>query len=122
MEHEIYNADAYYNRYPYFFDIIGKKYCSVPHGWGELFSSFLKEADLYIKNSGKDIDFKILQVKQKWFKLVIYHSGADEYLASLVKDIETAAESYCLSCGDTLDKNIEEVKRGRCSGCNNDRR
>ena len=122
MEHEIYNSDNYCDSYPNFFNTIDEKYCSVPQGWRSLFSSFLKEADEYVKNSGKDINFKILQVKQKWFKFVIYYSGADEYLINLVRDTERSAENYCLSCGVILDRNVEEVKRGKCSGCNNDRR
>lgn len=121
MEYEEYIADIF-KRYPYFFDTIEKKYCSVPKGWRNLFSSFLKEADAYIENSEKDMDFKILQVKQKWFNFVIYYSGADENLKELVGNTEKAAKNYCLSCGVILDRNIEEVERGRCSGCNNDRR
>ena len=61
-----------------------------------------------------------MQFKQKWFKLRIYHSGGDDYLADLANKTEAIACNYCSKCGKIVDINVDEVIRGKCSGCKND--
>jgi hypothetical protein len=112
--------DILLERYPYFFEEQSAYSSHIPKGWEDLFFSFLEEADSYIKKSDKNINFKILQFKQKWFNLVIYYSGADDYLSDLVKKTEKAAANYCNSCGVSGDIHTGELQRGRCSECKND--
>ena len=120
MEKEKNIRDILSERYPNFFEKNTMRYSYIPKGWDDIFISFLEEAKRYIETSGKCNEFKILQFKQKWFKLRIYHSGGDDYLADLANKTEAIACNYCSKCGKIVDINVDEVIRGKCSGCKND--
>lgn len=121
MEEEKNMWDILLERYPNFFEEKTMIYSSIPRGWNNIFISLLEEAKKYIEGSDKEIDFKILQFKQKWFRLTIYHSGGDEYLDDLVRKAEAAASNYCSRCGVFVDTNINKIEKGMCLRCESDR-
>lgn len=69
----------------------------IPQGWQTLIWTLAR----FIKNraKSKNLDTKIVQIKEKFGELRIYVDGSDEYIDGLVDMACSVSQSLCIECG-----------------------
>lgn len=72
----------------------------LPKGWVKAFGEMMCEEldQVLIKNAIKD-DFYILQVKEKWGRMEIYHNHCIDEVSQVINKYSTLSENICSHCG-----------------------
>lgn len=93
-------------------------YDDIPTGWKKAFGKqLLKELRIVCKKEGCLKDFKITEIKEKWYRLRIYTSFYNEKIISILDKYEDLSGHYCISCGRLLDNKYDYSHFGKCNAC-----
>jgi len=107
-EHEMFEKNLK-EQFPTFFDsgFIG---LYVGKGWFHIVEDLCKNIQYHIEHnekSGNYIDFKVVQIKEKFAGLRFYYDGGDDTINGMVQMAESWASRSCEECG-----NLGELHRG----------
>lgn len=72
-------------------------------GWEQLYRPVLDYIEDYNKNKEEDEKIAILQIKEKWGRLVIYTNFTTNDLQYLIDAAENDSQYYCEECGSHVD-------------------
>lgn len=72
----------------------------LPQGWVDAFGELLcEELDIAIKKAGFQDEFVILQAKEKYGQLRLYHSPSNQEINDIVNKYSLLSENICCICG-----------------------
>ena len=69
--------------------------CEHSDGWYGIIRALCKSISSHIKHSKEPIDFKFLQVKEKFGTLRVYTQGGDEFIRGAVRMAEEMSVATC---------------------------
>lgn len=72
---------------------------SYKDGWYKLTKALLERLDWYLEQK-KEINFEIIQMKEKFAGLRCYFNGGDDYIRGVVSMAETISHTICEFCGN----------------------
>ena len=75
-----------------------------PEGWRELFFNMCTLIKPILIKYEKLNDFRLLQVKEKYGRLAIYHAGAPESVNDIISYYEHLSCKVCVGCGKPATK------------------
>lgn len=93
-------------------------YIECGDGWFTLIWNMCMEIDDLYFDADREVDVKILQVKEKWAELRVYHDSWDEAVNNIVDKYCDASEYTCELCGE-IGRGISKYSYGmvRCEEC-----
>ena len=74
-------------------------YLEIPDGWNRLFLQMCEDIKPILKKEGLLETFYFVQVKEKYNRLICYHSGAPEEVDDIIQKYEVMASYICTKCG-----------------------
>ena len=89
-------------------------------GWMPLLESLFYSIDnhlQYLERIRKPLDFRIVQVKEKFGGLRFYYNGGDDHVAGLVDMAEEMSYKICERCGNPGKPNKVGWIRTLCDKC-----
>lgn len=72
----------------------------LPKGWVDAFGELLlEELDNAIKKAGYENEFVILQAKEKYGSMRLYHTPTNQEIGDIVSKYEVLSQNICCVCG-----------------------
>lgn len=81
--------------YDYSFTILDE----IPEGWKIAFGELLAEDIQKVLDEQNIDDFKVLQIKEKYGELRLYHNSAPKEIDKIIHAYSTASANICFHCG-----------------------
>ena len=93
-------------------------YVECGDGWQWIISDMLREIDDLYFDTGREVDIEILQVKEKWAELRVYHDSWDEAVNNVVDKYCKLSNDICEICGGNGNEvNYNGWILNRCEEC-----
>ena len=90
---------------------------SMETGWRRAFGiQFCKDLKKQLKKEGSLYKFRIIQLKEKWGLLRVYHNGSDE-IETIMEKYEEISKKYCIRCGKPATKVTKGWISYYCDSC-----
>lgn len=83
------------SKYDYSFTILDE----IHKGWKIAFGDLIAEDIQKVLDENDIKDFKILEAKEKFGELRLYHNGAPEEINRIIHAYATASKNICFKCG-----------------------
>lgn len=93
-------TDAIVADYDYSFTYLDE----CPEGWKELFLNMCAHIKPMLEESGQLNNFRFVQIKEKYGRLVVYHAGASADVDDVISFYADVSRTICIGCGDPATK------------------
>ncbi len=88
-----------------------------PEGWKPLFLDMCAHIKPILEESRMLHDFRFVQVKEKYGRLTIYHTGAPADVDDVINFYESLSRTICIRCGEPATKITTGWILPLCSTC-----
>jgi hypothetical protein len=88
-----------------------------PKGWQELFLDMCAHIKPMLEESGQLNNFRFVQIKEKYGRLVIYHAGAPVDVDNVISFYEDVSRTICIGCGNPATKITKGWIMPVCDSC-----
>ena len=83
----------------------------LPPGWNNIVLALCEKIKPFVDES-----FEIYDMKEKWYRLCIYHNSDDSRIEQLINEAEKESSKICANCGKPLENSEDYL----CSKCMNE--
>lgn len=109
-------VDKLYNSYQRTYSVPVPYDICTDDGWYQLLDVLSSCIEQYLKQH-PELDFKVVQVKEKFGGLRFYYDGGDSYIWGLVQMAESMSYQICEQCGNPGTCSGTGWAKTRCSQC-----
>lgn len=89
----------------------------IPRGWNRLFLQLCEDIRQPLIDADYLDKFSLLQVKEKFNRLEVYHSGAPEGIQEIIDKYNVMAQYVCVNCGRPAEYETSGYIASYCLDC-----
>lgn len=91
----------------------------IPDGWYKLFFQMCDDIKPLLEKEGILYDFYLIQVKEKYNKLICYYNNAPKEVEDIISRYEMMARYVCVNCGKPAVFETTGYVASYCDSCIN---